>query len=68
MEFAPDRNSKDVASMAFCSAFTRHYHQMADTTAVYAELKSLIDMSIVAAFIQKEDYYRRADWGHGILW
>lgn len=55
-------NVKDIASMAFCSAFTRHYHQMADTTAVYAELKSLVDMSIVAAFIQKEDYYGRAGW------
>ena len=48
--------------MAFCSAFTRNYHQMADTTAVYAELKNLIDMSIVAAFIQKEDYFSRAGW------
>lgn len=55
-------NSKDIASMAFCSAFTRNYHQMADTTAVYAELKNLIDMSIVAAFIQKEDYFSRAGW------
>ena len=55
-------NSKDIASMSFCSAFTRNYHQMADSTAVYAELKNLVDMSIVAAFIQKEDFYGRAGW------
>ncbi|MEE2641843.1 MAG: DUF1598 domain-containing protein [Planctomycetota bacterium] len=55
-------NSKDLASMAFCSAFTRNYHQMADRTAVYAELKNLVDMSIVAAFVQKEDFYGRAGW------
>lgn len=55
-------NSKDIASMSFCSAFTRNYHHMADRTAVYAELKNLVDMSIVAAFIQKEDFYGRAGW------
>ena len=55
-------NSKDIASMAFCSSFTRQYHQMADRTAVYAELKNLVDMSIVAAFIQKEDFFGRAGW------
>lgn len=60
-------NSKDIASMAFCSAFTRNYHQMADTTAVYAELKNLVDMSIVAAFIQKEDYYGRSGWNMELL-
>lgn len=55
-------NKRDLASMAFCTAFTKNYNQMADTTAVYAELRNLVDMSIVAAFIQKEDFYGRAGW------
>ncbi|MEC9093873.1 MAG: DUF1598 domain-containing protein [Planctomycetota bacterium] len=60
-------NSRDLASMAFCSAFTRNYHQMADRTAVYAELKNLVDMSIAAAFIQKEDFYGRSGWNLNVF-
>ena len=55
-------NAKDHASMKFCTAFTRNYPRLADSTAVYAELKNLVDMAIAAAFIQDQDYYGKAGW------
>ncbi len=54
--------TKDRASMAFCTAFTKQYAKLAETTPVYAQLRNLIDMSIVAAYIQKQDYYGQAGW------
>lgn len=59
--------SHNRASQAFCTAFTRRYEQLANNTPVYAQLKNLIDMSIVAAFIQQQDYYGQADWDLGAL-
>ena len=35
---------------------------MADRSPVYAELRNLIDLSIAAAHIQQEGYYKRAGW------
>jgi hypothetical protein len=50
------------ASKAFCESFTSNYPQIAARNAVYAQLKNLIDLSIAAAFIQKQDYYTQAGW------
>jgi len=50
------------ASKAFCESFTTNYPQIAAKNAVYAQLKNLIDLSIAAAFIQKQDYYGQAGW------
>lgn len=50
------------ASKAFCDAFTNNYPQIALRNPVYGQLKNLIDMSIAAAFIQKQDYYGQAGW------
>jgi hypothetical protein len=33
---------------------------------VYGQLRNLIDLSIVAAFIQQQDYYNQAGWTLGI--
>jgi len=50
------------ASKAYCDAFTANYPQIAARNAVYAQLRNLIDLSIAAAFIQKQDYYGQATW------
>jgi hypothetical protein len=50
------------ASQAFCESFTTNYPQVAARSAVYAQLKNLIDMAIAAAFIQQQDYYDLAGW------
>lgn len=59
--------NRNRASAAFCTAFTRKYDELAENTPVYAQLKSLVDMSIVAAYIQKQDYYGQADWDLGVF-
>ncbi|MEX2174235.1 MAG: DUF1598 domain-containing protein [Pirellulaceae bacterium] len=50
------------ASEAFCQSFTALYPQIAARNPVYAQMKNLIDMSIAAAYIQKQDYYAQASW------
>jgi hypothetical protein len=50
------------ASDLFCEAFTNLYPQIAARNPVYAQLRNLIDMSVAAAFIQRQDYYGQAGW------
>ncbi len=50
------------ASRAFTESFTKEYGNLARHSTVFAELRNVIDMSIVAAFIQKMDLYEKADW------
>ena len=59
--------SQSKASMAYTLSFTKAYAELAEKSPVYAELRNLIDLSVVAAFLQKEDYYGRADWKPEIL-
>ena len=53
---------KDKASEMFATAFTKKYNQLAARLPVFAELRNLIDMSIVAAFMKRQDYYGQAGW------
>ena len=50
------------ASDLYCEAFTNLYPQIAARNPVYAQLRNLIDMSVAAAFIQRQDYYGQAGW------
>jgi len=59
--------SGNRASQAFTAEFTRKYSELADRSPVFAQLRNLIDLSIAAAFMQKEDYYGRAGWKLGLL-
>jgi len=52
----------NAASLAFVNSFTQKYPLVADRSPVYAELRNLIDLSVAAAFIQKQDYCGKADW------
>jgi hypothetical protein len=52
----------NMASQAFVTSFTQKYPTLAERSPVYAELRNLIDLSVAAAFIQKQDYYGKADW------
>jgi hypothetical protein len=52
----------DRASQIFTESFTRKYTELAERSPVYAQLRNLIDLSIVAAFIQAHDYYGKAGW------
>jgi hypothetical protein len=55
-------NLVDRASQEFVKTFTTKYAELASKEPVYAQLRGLIDMAIVAAFIQRYDYYGRANW------
>ncbi len=55
------------ASMAFCNSFTRNYTQMEKRDALWGELRNVIDLSVVAAFIQKMDLYSQANWNLGVF-
>ena len=50
------------ASQAFVTSFTKRYHELAERSPVYAELRNLIDLSIMAAYMQEQDYYGKAGW------
>jgi hypothetical protein len=50
------------ASQAFVTSFTKNYSTLAERSPVYAELRNLVDLSVAAAFIQKQDYYKKAGW------
>lgn len=53
---------KNGASLAFTTSFTQKYQQIAQRKPVYAQLRNLIDLSIVAAFMQQQDYYGKSGW------
>lgn len=53
---------QNKGSKMFCEQFTKNYPQLAQRSPVYAQLRNLIDMSVLAAFIQKQDYYTKCDW------
>jgi hypothetical protein len=60
---AREKNTKiNLASKGFVEAFTKHYPELAAKSPVYAQLRVLIDMLVVAAHIKKEDYYGKANW------
>ena len=57
----------DRASKIFQQSFSAKYPQLASQVPVYAQMRNLIDMLIVAAFIQEKDYYSQASWDLGLL-
>lgn len=59
--------STDRASHVFTSTFTKKYAELAERSPVYAQLRDLIDMLIVAAYIQEQDYYAQAEFDLGVF-
>lgn len=57
-----ERARANRASQMFCNDFTTKFEAIARTVPVYAQLRSLIDVSIAAAFIQQQDYATQAGW------
>lgn len=50
------------ASQAFTKSFTQKYPEIARRTPIYAQLRTMVDMAIAAAHIQREDFYGKANW------
>jgi hypothetical protein len=53
----------DRASKTFTENFTRKYAEIAARTPVYAQLRNLIDLAVIAAYMQEHDAYGKAGWG-----
>jgi hypothetical protein len=51
------------ASKLFTTAFTKKYPEIAARSPVYAQLRSLIDLTVLAAWLQEFDGYGKAGWG-----
>lgn len=51
----------------FVDGFTAKYPEIANEVPVFAQLRNLIDLSVAAAYIQKQDYYGQADWSMEVL-
>ena len=65
---AASRGQKsNKASQDFVTSFTKKYPELADRSPVYAELRNLIDLSVAAAYIQKQDFYGKAGWKMPLL-
>ncbi|HEV3418011.1 MAG TPA: DUF1598 domain-containing protein, partial [Pirellulales bacterium] len=50
------------AAKAFADDFTKKYPQLSAALPIYAQLRNLIDLSVVAAFMQQRDYFSKAEW------
>jgi hypothetical protein len=55
------------ASKKFTQSFTKKYLELAQLAPVYAQLRNCIDLLVTAAYIQKQDFYAKADWDLGSL-
>ncbi|MCC6507472.1 MAG: hypothetical protein IT423_00075, partial [Pirellulaceae bacterium] len=62
-----DSTVANKASKIFTADFTAKYEAIANTNPIYAQLRNLIDMSIVAAYMQDRHFYDQANWDLGVL-
>ena len=58
---------RDKASEMFVESFTRNYDELARKAPVYAQLRNLINMLIVSAYIQDQDFYGQAGWSMDVF-
>jgi hypothetical protein len=57
----------DVGSKKFTESFTKAYPEIARRATVYGELRNIIDLSVAAAFMQKHDFFAKAEWKMDVL-
>jgi hypothetical protein len=52
----------DKASKTFTESFTKAYPDIARRATVYGQLRNIIDLSVMAAYMQKKDFYGKSGW------
>ena len=55
-------SQSDRASRIFTQSFTRLYSKMASKSAIWAQLRNVIDLSVAAAFIREQGFHETAEW------
>ena len=62
-----EAKSENPAAKKYVDTFTAKYPELAAELPVYAQLRNLIDISVAAAFIQKQDFFGKAGWSMATL-
>jgi hypothetical protein len=63
-QHVPTGNSEPV-NRQFVENFTRHYNELAQRDPVFADLRNIFDMALVAALCRQEHLHQRAGWDLG---
>lgn len=50
------------ASKAYCNSFTNNYEILARKVPLFGQLRNVMDLSLVACFIQQADLYEKSGW------
>ena len=50
------------ASELFTQAFTKKYVEISDRLPVYAQMRTLFDLAVAAAYIRQQDFYGQVGW------
>ena len=56
-----------ASAKQYADTFTRKYAEIAARSPVYAQLRTLIDLAVAAAYMQEFDAYGKAGWGAATL-
>jgi hypothetical protein len=56
-----------ASAKQYADTFTRKYPEIAARSPVYAQLRTLIDLAVAAAYMQEFDAYGKARWGAATL-
>ncbi len=51
----------------FAENFTRHYNELAQRDMVFADMRNIFDMALVAALCRQEGLHQRAHWELGVF-
>ena len=52
-----EKARSNMASQVFCNSMTKQYDRLATVSPAFAQLRNCMDMAIVAAYIQDQDFY-----------
>jgi len=55
------------AMKLFAGSFTSRYEAISKVEPVFAQLRNMVDLAVVAALLRKENYYGRTKWSPGVL-
>ncbi len=65
-DLGPGRRA-NTASRLFAQGFSKKYPQLSAIKPIYAQMRNLFDLAVVAAHIQKQDFCGRIGWNLGVF-
>lgn len=57
----------DPAAQGFCDDFTKRYDEIAARSPAFAELRTIVDLLVTAAFMRQHDWFAQAGWRPTLL-